>query len=160
MDCVIWNAMKWTETNAPMARLPPVSWPQTKVVSTHRSPRAEFQLALVSLEPLGIPVTLSYLQGLQQLRTQGDPRLVPSLWGRAKHNRSKWKHSSQSPLWKSVVLDQKHCICRKCPKLGMKLTDVTPQFPLTGGLLSLGTSSNSLTIMSTTFVWSGTFSLS
>lgn len=52
-----------------------VPWPQTKVRSTHRSLRVEFQLALVSLGLLGIPVTQSYLKCLQQLRTQGNATL-------------------------------------------------------------------------------------
>lgn len=72
----MWSDMELTEINEPMAHPSPVSWPQTKVKYTRESPRAEFQLVLIVLGSLGIPVTQYYLRYLQHLRTQGEPRLI------------------------------------------------------------------------------------
>lgn len=108
MDWVIWHDMGQTETNEPVARPATGSWPQTQLKSSARSPTVEFQLVLISVHPLGTPVTQYHLKCLQQLRTQGDPKLVPLLSGRARPYRNKSKHSTQRHPSKCLVLDQTH----------------------------------------------------
>lgn len=106
MDWVIWHDMGQTETNEPVARPATGSWPQTQLKSSARSPTVEFQLVLISVRLLGTPVTQYHLKCLQQLRTQGDPKLIPLLSGRARPYRNKSKHSTQRHPSKCLVLDR------------------------------------------------------